>query len=95
MIIVVCDAGLVSDLSSRFNANVLAYSPSGPNRGSYAYRYKGDKDTTVGGVAGADKVTKEFTFYDVRPFGCISFSYKKDRTVVVYNIAQAWSFSSL
>jgi hypothetical protein len=35
------------------------------NRGSYAYRYKGDKDTTVGGVAGADKVTKEFTFYDV------------------------------
>jgi hypothetical protein len=31
-------AGLVSDLSSRFNVNVLAYSPSGPNRGSYTTR---------------------------------------------------------
>ncbi|WP_139699493.1 C80 family cysteine peptidase, partial [bacterium endosymbiont of Bathymodiolus sp. 5 South] len=88
-------AGLVSDLSSRFNVNVLAYSPSGPNRGSYAYRYKGDKDTTVGGVAGADKVTKDFIFYDVRPFGCISFSYKKDRTVVVYNIAKKTSLNKI
>jgi hypothetical protein len=40
-------AGLVSDLSSSLNADVLAYSPSGPNRGSYAYRYEHSKDTTV------------------------------------------------
>jgi hypothetical protein len=53
-------AKVVSDLSA-----ITRIFPSGPNRGSYAYRYKGDKDTTVGGVAGADKVTKEFTFYDV------------------------------
>jgi hypothetical protein len=86
-------AGLVSDLSSRFNANVLAYSPSGPNRGSYAYRYEKDKDTTVGGVAGADKVTKDFVFYDVRSSGSIGFSYKKDRTTVVYNIAKKISLN--
>ncbi|CAB5507256.1 hypothetical protein AZO1586R_2307, partial [Bathymodiolus azoricus thioautotrophic gill symbiont] len=86
-------AGLVSDLSSRFNANVLAYSPSGPNRGSYAYRYEKDKDTTVGGVAGADKVTKDFVFYDVRSSGSIGFSYKKDRTTVVYNIAKKTSLN--
>jgi hypothetical protein len=41
---------LVSDLSSSFNANVLAYSPSGPNRGSYAYRYEHSEYTRVGGI---------------------------------------------
>jgi hypothetical protein len=38
---------LVSDLSSSFNANVLAYSPSGPNRGSYAYRYEHSEYTRI------------------------------------------------
>jgi hypothetical protein len=63
------------------------------SRGSYAYRYEKDKDTTVGGVAGADKVTKDFVFYDVRSSGSIGFSYKKDRTTVVYNIAKKISLN--
>jgi hypothetical protein len=50
----------VSDLSSKFNANVLTYSPSGPNKGSYACRYERDEYTTVKGLAGANGVTNGF-----------------------------------
>jgi hypothetical protein len=39
-------------------------------------------------LAGTDKVTNGFVFYDVRLSGYISFSYKKDRSTVVYNIAK-------
>jgi hypothetical protein len=46
------------------------------------------EDTTVSGLAGTDKVTNGFVFYDVHLSGYISFSYKKDRSTVVYNIAK-------
>ncbi|VVH50455.1 hypothetical protein BPUTSESOX_415, partial [uncultured Gammaproteobacteria bacterium] len=88
-------AGLVSYLSSRFNANVLTYSPSGPNRGSYAYRYEKDKETTVNGLAGANGVTNGFVFYDTRPSDDVGFFYRKNKTAVLYNLAKRPSHNKI
>jgi hypothetical protein len=83
-------ADLVSDLSSRFNANVLTYSPSGPNKGSYAYRYKHVKVTKVGGLAGANGVTNGFAFHDIRLLDRVSFFYQKN-SVTIYNTVRTSS----
>ncbi|WP_202776317.1 C80 family cysteine peptidase, partial [Bathymodiolus azoricus thioautotrophic gill symbiont] len=88
-------AGLVSYLSSRFNANVLTYSPSGPNRGSYAYRYEKDKETTVNGLAGANGVTNGFVFYDTRPSDDVGFFYRKNKTAVLYSLAKRPSHNKI
>jgi hypothetical protein len=61
----------VSGLSSRFNANVLAYSSSGPNRGSYAYRYVQGEYTAVDRVVGANRATNGFAFNDVQTPGYV------------------------
>ncbi|SSC11123.1 hypothetical protein BPUTEOSOX_950, partial [thiotrophic endosymbiont of Bathymodiolus puteoserpentis (Logatchev)] len=81
-------SGLVSDLSSRFNANVLVYNPSGPNRGSYAYRYVYGEYTAVDRVAGANEATNGFAFLDAQTLGYVTFSYEKDRSYPVYNFAK-------
>ncbi|VVM19865.1 hypothetical protein BSPWISOXPB_8677 [uncultured Gammaproteobacteria bacterium] len=86
---------LVSDLSSSFNANVLAYSPSGPNRGSYAYRYEHSEYTRVGGIVGANGVVNNFEFYDIRPTGDVYFSYKKNSTGVLYSLAKRPSINKI
>jgi hypothetical protein len=77
----------VSGLSSRFNANVLAYSHSGLSRGSHAYRYVQGKYTTVDRVAGANGATNGFVFRNAQTPGYVIFSYKKDRSYPVYNFA--------
>jgi hypothetical protein len=81
-------SGLVSDLSSRFNANVLVYNPLGPNRGSYAYRYVYGEYTAVDRVAGANEATNGFAFRDAQTLGYVTFSYEKDRSYPVYNFAK-------
>ncbi|WP_143243195.1 C80 family cysteine peptidase, partial [Bathymodiolus azoricus thioautotrophic gill symbiont] len=85
----------VSDLSSKFNANVLTYSPSGPNKGSYACRYERDEYTTVKGLAGANGVTNGFVFYDTRPSDDVGFFYRKNKTVVLYNLAKRPSHNKI
>jgi cell fate (sporulation/competence/biofilm development) regulator YmcA (YheA/YmcA/DUF963 family) len=77
----------VTNLSSRFNADVLAYSPSGPNRGSYAYHYVHGA-TRVDGLVGANGVNYSFVFHDMPPSDYVSFTYKKDRSTVSYNFAK-------
>jgi hypothetical protein len=81
-------ADLVSDLSSRFNANVLTYSPSGPNKGSYAYRYERGKHTEVNGLAGSNGMINNFAFHDTGFLGRVFFFYQKNNTTTIYNTTE-------
>ncbi|VVH50454.1 hypothetical protein BPUTSESOX_462, partial [uncultured Gammaproteobacteria bacterium] len=80
--------GLVSDLSASFNANVLAYSPSGLNRGSYAYHYV-DGTAKVDGLVGANGMSYSFVFNGTPPSDYVRFVYNKDRrSTVLYNFVK-------
>ncbi|CAB5497785.1 hypothetical protein AZO1586I_233, partial [Bathymodiolus thermophilus thioautotrophic gill symbiont] len=78
---------LVTNLSNRLNANVLAYSPSsGPNRGSYASRYVHGV-TRVEGLE-TNGLAYGLVFYDANTSSYVTFSYQKDQPSLIYNFAK-------
>ncbi|VVH51606.1 hypothetical protein BPUTSESOX_399, partial [uncultured Gammaproteobacteria bacterium] len=80
-------AGLIDTLSRQTDADVLSYSISGSNRGSFAYYYKDNDRTHVGGTTGTDGRKYAYKFYDEK-FSSVQSDYIKGDTDVVYSLSK-------
>ncbi|WP_139699679.1 C80 family cysteine peptidase, partial [bacterium endosymbiont of Bathymodiolus sp. 5 South] len=80
-------AGLMDTLSRQTDADVLSYSISGSNRGSFAYHYKNNSLTHVGGTTGTDGRRYAYKFFDEK-YSSVRSSYIKEDTDVVYDLSK-------